>query len=325
MFSSISIYIRWWKTWQSLPVWHWVRAAGHFRAGQYGLAEELYQRGLNERHAHPAVNSARIDRSYCLFKLRRIGEAQDQLRAVLIDLPDSRDTYLRLARLQLWAGQALDAAWTVRRALQSCKIDSDFVAILLVAMVESGAPSFLVRETEDLLDELAEERRSDPLLQAGLARLALYRCPDDQQSFARLEQLATAENAPFEAVLLLAEVLLQRDETQRARQHLRRAMAATADHPRLLSLLAEVYLKSGDSYNPGYAKQLATSACQSTEWISPRELHILAETYYHLGDNISALIIASKAKEAGSRLLGSYRGVKNLERLIENLSEGTQA
>ena len=46
----------------------------------------------------------------------------------------------------------------------------------------------------------------------------------------------------------------------------------------------------------------------------------LAETYYHLDDRISALIIAQKAKEEGSRLMGTYRDAAVLDRLIEHLS-----
>jgi hypothetical protein len=54
-------------------------------------------------------------------------------------------------------------------------------------------------------------------------------------------------------------------------------------------------------------------------------MHLLAEAYYHSGDKISALVVASKAKQAGTRLMGTYRDVRMLDELIESLSAGTQA
>jgi len=84
-------------------------------------------------------------------------------------------------------------------------------------------------------------------------------------------------------------------------------------------------MKAGPFYNGEYAKQLAIGACQLTNWSSPREMHLLAEAYYHTGDKISALVVASKAKQAGTRLMGTYRDVRVLEQLIESLSSGTQA
>ncbi|NDC38365.1 MAG: hypothetical protein EBZ48_09980, partial [Proteobacteria bacterium] len=121
------------------------------------------------------------------------------------------------------------------------------------------------------------------------------------------------------------KLLLTEGEVMPARRLLRRALVKLPENPQILSLLAQSYLQSGALYNAEYARQLATEACQRSEWSSPRELHILAEAFYHIGDKASALIIASKAKEEGSRLLGSYRDVKSLDQLIDNLSTGTLA
>jgi hypothetical protein len=54
-------------------------------------------------------------------------------------------------------------------------------------------------------------------------------------------------------------------------------------------------------------------------------MHTLAEAYALSGDKMSALLIATKAKDTGGRLLGSYRDAKHLDKLIQRLSVGTQA
>jgi len=55
------------------------------------------------------------------------------------------------------------------------------------------------------------------------------------------------------------------------------------------------------------------------------EMHTLAQAYVATGDKVSALLIASKARDTGRRLLGSFPDSGQLDRLIERLSTGTQA
>ena len=159
---------------------------------------------------------------------------------------------------------------------------------------------------------------------AGLAYLSLER-GREEEGRAELESICEAEQCPAEALILLAKVLLDEEKVAQARRLLRRALAVLPDNPCILSLLAKSYLVGGPLYNAEYAKQLATQACQKAEWSSPRDMHILAESFYHSGDKVSALIIASKAREEGNRLLGSYRDVKSLDELIDSLSTGSLA
>ena len=140
-----------------------------------------------------------------------------------------------------------------------------------------------------------------------------------------IADIAVDVNSAFEVTLIYAELLIEEGKIAHARRLLRRGMQVAPEYPRLLSLLAESYLRSGAFYNPEYAKQLATNACQNTSWVSPREMHILAESYYHISDKISALIVASKAKELGSRLLGTYCHTRMLDDLISNLESGTHS
>jgi predicted Zn-dependent protease len=325
----LKLITKWWKTWKTIPVYSWVRAASLYRKGQFAEAEKYYRRGLERHPNHPAHYCARIDLAYCQFKLGRLDEAEQELRSVSIQLPSSREAYLRMARLQMWRGQSLEAAWTMRRALRNVPVDPESAALYLTAALDSGAPGYLLGEALQAAKSVDADEDKAPKLHAARARALMgvhsVTSSEFQAARTKLAQLAAVTNAPFESIILFAEVLVAEGKIAHARRLLRRAMQSAADYPRILSLLAETYLKSGPFYNCEYAKQLATTACQNTNWSSPREMHILAESYYHVGDKVSALIIASKAKELGSKLLGTYRDTKTLDRLIESLSSGTQA
>jgi predicted Zn-dependent protease len=324
MLDSFHLYCKWWKTWKTLPVVSWLKAARHYRAGQFEQAEALYKQGLSKHPHHPAQTSARLDLAYCLFKSRKLVEAEEQLRYVTTNSPKLREAHLRLARLQLWMGQTLDAAWTMRRALREITADPEMVSIFMLSVLDNGGPGYLLEEAIKSASLLSDQQCKLPLFEVAMARLAIQRGESDAGRH-ELIRLSNQPRAPFEAVLLLGELFLSEGRVSEARGEFMRAMSVTPDHPRVLTLMAESYLKDGDLYNPEYARQLATSACQSTSWCSPREMHILAEAYLRCNDKISALIVASKAKQAGSRLLGAYTCVKNLDKLIENLSSGTQA
>ncbi|MBN8549537.1 MAG: tetratricopeptide repeat protein [Deltaproteobacteria bacterium] len=325
----LSLLAKWWRTWGTLPIYSWVKAAALYRKGQFAAAEKFYRSGLDRHANHPASFCARIDLAYCQFKLGRLDDAEQELRAVSTQLPQSREAYLRMAKLQMWRGQSLEAAWTIRRALRNVPVDPEFAALYLISALDSGAPGYLLNEALQVSQNIESDDKSSLRLQAARARAIMNtKLPSEeayQTARTKLAQLAAAENAPFETIIMFSEVLIAEGKIAHARRLLRRALQSAADYPRILSLLAETYLKSGPFYNAEYAKQLATTACQNTTWASPREMHILAESYYHVGDKVSALIIASKAKELGSKLLGTYRDTKTLDRLIESLSSGTQA
>lgn len=249
----------------------------------------------------------------------RLEEAEQQLRQVTVHAPTAREGHLRLARLQIWSGRPNEAAITVHRALQRIEPDAELAATFALAVFENDGPKYLLDAAEQVVEELADQASSVPRL--ALARAALaFRKGSKSEDRSSIEKLATDAPALFEAVLVHAELLLREGKVLQARRQLRRALVVAPDHPRLLSLLAESYLKAGTVYNADFARQLATDACVASGWRSPREMHILAEAYYHLSDRMGALLIASKAKDAGARLLGSYRDAKHLDALIESLS-----
>lgn len=324
MLRTIGIYHRWWKTWGTLPVLPWVRGAALYRAGKFDAAEPCYREGLERHPYHPARFSARLDLAFCLFKSNKFAEAEEQLKYVTAHASFLREGYIRLARLQIWGGRPLEAAWTLRRASKEVNVDAEIAALFILAVVENGGPAYLLKEAIALSTHLDDNLPESPLLESARARIEAF-SGKPGRARASFMKILSRSDAPIEAVVGLAEILVEEEEVDEARLILKRGMAMYPEYPRILSLVAQTYLKPGEHFNADYARQLATNACQNSGWTSPREMHILAEAYYHLGDKIGALVIASKAKQAGTRLLGAYRDSKDLDRLIESLSTGTQA
>jgi len=326
MFETVRLVKKWWKKWHTLPVMPWLKAALLYKAGRFAEAIPLYQQGLARHPEHPAKLCARLDLAYCLFRTGKLAEAEQELKNAANLAPQAREAQLRLAHFQMYKGRALEAAWTMRRLLRRVEPDAELVATFLLAVVENGGPNYLLKEASAMVERLKLDQRVDARhlhkLKVARAREKMLNGQFDKGK-EELAKLACQNPTSLEAVMAFAELLLKEGKVAFARQYLRRGLVMAPNHPRLLSLFAESYLLGGPFYSPEYAIQLATSACQLSGWSSPRELHVLAESYFHNGDKMSALLMASKAKEEGSRLLGSYRDTKSLEQLIQALSSDT--
>jgi len=313
---------RWWKTWHTFPVFPWVKAATLYRSGKFAQAEKFYLKGLRKHENHPASLCARLDLAYCLFKTGQIEQALEQLQLIIRKMNRAREAHLRLAKLQIWSGSALEAAWTIRRSFRNINPDAELLAWLMFAILDYGGLSYLEAEAKSALQGLPEEKRKDPRIQLAELIMSFRKDPNDQALRDQIEKLMGSSKPTIEMIQLYAGILIREGKHANARHHLRRAMVLDSKHPRTLSLLAQLYLQSGPFYSPDFAVQLALSACQNCAWLSAREMHILAEAYYHAGDNFSALAIAERAKHAGTKLLGEYSEVRDLEQLISNLTSG---
>jgi len=322
--ANFHLYKEWIQRWGSLPVRPWVRAANLYRLGNYEAAANNYKAGLKSNPRHPARMNALLDLSHCLFRLKNFEHAERYLRQASVVAKHEREPYIRLARLQLWLGHSVEAAWTVRSALTVLPADPELVTLFVTAAVESSGAGTLLREARELLREMHCEPEAAPRLEVARIRL---RMQDGDFGEARddLAALANKDRGPFEAVVAFANVLLEEGKTSYARHHLHRALTVSPEHPKVLRLLSLSYLQPGLNFEPEYAIQLATRACQATGWAGMHEMHTLARAYALSGDKVSALLIASKAKEAGRNLLGIYPEVQSLEQLIHSLSSGTQA
>lgn len=319
MLKLFSLSLKWVKTWKTLPVFSWLKASLHYRREEFCEAERLYRQGLERNASHPANLCARMDLSYCLFKNGKYKEAEENLRYVINSSPSTKEAYLRLARLQIWMGKPLEACWIMRRALRQLGPDTEIVATYLLAVLENDGPAFLMQEAMAAYGKLSLEQKSDPKLEVAMARFAIRRgeAVKGRESIARL---ASEGETSFEAVVAFADVLLSENRIAHARQQLKRAMLVAPNHPRVLGLLARSYLIEGAFLNADYGVQLALQACQHSAWSSPREMQILAQAYTAIGDKSNALLIAHKARDVGSKLLGYYQDVKKLDKLIETLS-----
>lgn len=324
LLKNIQVIIKWWQTWHQLPILAWVRAAAHYRSGNYTKAQEYYERGLQRYATHPAAVYARLDLAFCYFKSGRLRDAEEQLRLSLFIRPAAREAYLRLARLLLWSGRGLESAWTMRRALRALPVDPELAGVFLLAVLESEAPRYLFREALRVARLAKDSEKTHTKLEVALALYEL-RYGDRGTGLGALAALSEKPQGDYDAVIAMAEIYFDTGDVTAARRELRRAMQLAPLHPKILALFAQSYLQESPLQNPEYAQQLATSACQYSEWQSPFAMHVLARSYYQLGDKMSALVIASKALEAGSRLLGTYRACGDLKRLVDALSTGTQA
>jgi len=322
LFENLRHCRQWWKTWKTLPILPWIKGAVFFRAGKYQLAIKSYEKGIKNYKKHPARYCARMDLAYCLFKEKKFEEAEKHLKYVISALPRSKEAYIRLAKLQIWIGHSLDAAWTIRRALNTLPLSAELAELFLYAVLDNGGPPFLLQEAVQAVTALSKEERQEKSLLAVRARFLLTR-GKKEKALKVLEKIVSEEAPAFDSLLIYAGELLEDNQVERARIFLHRALKKSPEHPRVLSLLAESYLKSGSNYNAEYALQLATQACQSSKWLSPREMHILAEAYYHQSDKMSALIIATRARQEGDRLLGTYPQSAVLDQLIDNIESGT--
>ena len=321
--ANISMYKDWILSWRSLPVRSWMKAAKAYRAGNFEGAVELYRKGLKSNPFSPARVNALLDLAHCLFRLRRFDEAEKALRQASVVAPHEREVFVRLARLQIWLGHFSEAAWTVRNCLHKVHIDPELATLFITAVVEGGGSPHLVQEARDLLQGLHYEPEAFPRLEVARLRLEML-THDSEAAREDISKLATADKGPFEAVIAFAQILLSEGKLAYARHHLHRALSVSPEHPRVLRLLARSYLEEGIFFEPDYAIQLATKACQATGWKGVNEMHTLAQAYVASGDKISGLLIASRAKDIGRRLLGAYPEATKLEQLIEQLSSGTQ-
>lgn len=322
MIQVVSLYVRWWKTWKTFPVKPWVKAASYYRSGHFKEAENFYIEGLRKYVKHPARFSARLDLAFCFFKNRKYDEAREQLERVIVEEPRIKEAYVRLARLQMWLGHSVEAAWTLRRALQILQADGELVGLFILSALENYSTQQFVTEGLSHYRKLPLIEQSHPLLQLAIAKKDII---DDkvQRPWKPIHNLLTGELQTVEAMIYHAELLFKSEDLVQARHQLQRALSYRPDNPQVLYLLAKIYLAEGEIYNPSFALQLAQNSCQNSGWKNPKGLHVLADCYSHLGDKMSALLIASRAKDVSTSLLGSYSDGNKLEKMISELSSGS--
>ena len=320
---TLKSYGDWWSRWRCLPVASFIAAAELYQKGEYDKAINLYELGLKSHPRSPAVVNALLDLSHCFFRLRKFEDAERVLRQAKSCAPSVRETYVRLARLQLWLGHATEALWTMRVCLQKVTPDPEIASLFITAVVESGGLGSSVSEAQALLASLPHDDGGFARLNVARARLGLFGA-EAQKSRDELSKIASSNGSPFEAVVAFAEILLNEGKLAYAQHHLHRALLVAPEHPAVLRLLAELYLKEGPLSAPNYSVQLSQLACQVTGWRGVKEMLVLAHSHVATSDTIAALLVATKAKNLAARLIGAYPEVERLESLLQNSSVGSQ-
>jgi len=320
--ARISTIKLWWRNWRSLPVTVWVKAAEAYRNGQFMQAEQLYLSGLDKYTNHPARFAARLDLAFCLFKLGKFRDAEEQLQMVVTARPEVKEAYLRLARLQMWTGRPLAAAWTLRRATRRLDPCAELGALFLLAVLDSQAPAFLLEEGKGYQEQFEDgtkfEDKADTLLATARARLVEHE-GDHEEAIKRYHAVVSSTNPPVEALIYFARLLIKESHVEHGRGLLRKALHISPSHPQILSTLAHTYLMHPVEYGSEFAVQLSVQACQASGWLSAQDVHLLAQAYALQGQPLDALMMARKAKELGSRLLGTYPQVPAIDTLIQDL------
>lgn len=312
MRKSFSNYLNWFKKWKTAPVRSWIKAADAYKRKDFAKAEELYEKGLARHPNHPAVLNARLDLAFCKFKLRKPKEAEKILSSITTHKPGLAEGWIRLAKLLLWMGKPGKASRILFVAEHYLSDHEELKALRLFALTE------LRQEMSDEAYSLKEElckRNSESLLTQVALSMYEARYGDPFKGREMLTKLCTHPQSPVEALHGIAELYLEERNTTMAKHFLRRTLHVTPDNPMTLSLLAEVYLISESL--PEFAIQVAQQACQLSQWQSPRMMHTLVKAHLASGDKVSALLIASRAREVTDE---PYPQMERLGDLVEKLS-----
>lgn len=292
-------FLRWIRLWKTRPVWPWVRAAENFKSKDFLQAAKLYRLGIERFPNHPAVNSAKLDLAYCLYRNNEYQSALEILQELLKGEENPKDVYLLAARIQMYTGCALSASTTMHSCLLKFPGDiqtlSCYMHSALYSCAGLEAQQLIRSELLRLKRELTLDDSRNLHLDTALAHFEIVRgeIRKGERMLARV--LATGE-APFEAVLLRGERLLERGRVLPAREQLTRAMNASPRDPRPVLLLARSYLRNGTEANPTWARQLAEVACKLSCWQNAECLNVLARAYEASNEKANAQLFYERMK-----------------------------
>lgn len=285
------LLLEWYRLWGTMPVPSWIRAAHFFQEGDFRSALEYYERGLLEHPSHRAAQCARLDIAYCKYRLDQLEEAVEELTRLTAGGAPLKDAHLLLAKIYHLLGRPLAAVSTLSRALEIFPADSQVACAYMHLALGTVPASDVIEELKDLLVSIKRDTGLEDVRHIHIdAALAHYetRCGDAELGDRMLARVLATGHAPFEAVILRAERLLDQQRIIPAREQLARAMAAMPRSSHPARLLAESYLIEGILYEPEWARQLATVACTTSHWQDARCLDVLIRAVEACGDVATA-------------------------------------
>lgn len=302
--SFFNASLKWSWTWKSVPVGSWVKGGRCFKDKNYRLAVLHYKKGLERYPNHKASEAARIDLAYCHYRLNEINEALAVLSYCIKQRSRNRDIYTLASRLYMCLGHPNEASKCLDSYLQ-IKPD-DVLALSALMHVQLSSVKCSLSEIQAtkamLLRGKARLKRFDYNLSFVETALAHYEIcyGDDEKAQRIMSRVLATGSAPFEAVLLHAEILLDKGLCVQARGNLGRAISVLPEDPRPLVLLARSYLIKGVDYNPNWALDIAHAACRLSLWENALCLSVYSLALLENNEESKAEIFIERLKNTSS-------------------------
>lgn len=295
--------IRWYRRWGTLPVRDWLNGAEYFKKGDFASAAVFYRRGLENHSGHPAETSALFDLSYCQYRLQRYQDALENLESLFSRESVIKESYLLYARILVCLGRPVSAAKAMLECLEyyprDLQVLSCYTHTALSGQMDEDQQEELRSRLYSEKSRLSLEDERNVHLDTAIAHFEM-KTADVRKGERMLARVLATGAAPFEAVLLRGERLLEQGRILPAREQLTRAMTASKRDPRPVLMLAKSYLRSGSEFKPDWALQLAEAACRLSQWESAECLSVLARAYEANDQQTNAQIFLERMRNVPS-------------------------
>lgn len=290
-FSVVRWSLNWWRVWKTFPIYPWIMGAQLFKQSDFRSAARYYQRGIERHPGHKAEYCARLDHAYCLYRIGDLTQAVAELEPLMAVANPLKDTFLLLAKVQQILGDLRGAVDTLNRALLVFPEDVQITLQYAHTLFAAKAAKEQLEECKGLLLAVRKQLSlTDSRMIAVDAALASFELKfgDHAKGEQMMIRVLASGAAPYDALLVRAELMLDEGMLVPARGLLTRAVTMGPTDPRPLVLLARSYLMQDDSFEPAYTVQLASEGCRLSAWQNPEAVSVLVDGYTALGDTNTA-------------------------------------
>lgn len=302
---TIADCFNWYKHWGTKPVLYWIKGADLFRNGNFSDAIKHYQDGINKYPKHPAKDCAQFDLAYCLYRIEKVEEAEKYLAELIQKRSELKEVYLLASRIKSATGFVVTAKNILELASQIFPKDPQILSCLAHSYMYADCSDEQIEIIRSNLQIVRQDLNIEEInylhIETALSHLEIRR-GDLAKGERLLSRVLSTGQAPYEAVILRAERLLETSRVMPAREQLARAMAACPRDPKPMILLARSYLRVGNDYNVDWAKQLAYAAGRASYWKNAEAVSVIARAHEESGDIDSAEIFIEKIKNLPSSL-----------------------
>ncbi len=261
-----------------MPVKSWVWGMELYQQASFRMAEKYLLEGLNNNPYHPASNTIRYYLALTYSNLGEKREALQYLKKIVHNGAATREVYLFSSKLYAQLGKHILSAKILRKALNEFKSDQELILAYAYAVASNPTSERFYEEALRKLKakQLVTSPESGSYFQLEAAMSALECAFGDRAVGEKLlvRSLAAGE-APAEAILLRAEILMNDGRVSQARDLAERVLKHDPFDPRPYAFLTRVYLREDEWSNPEFALQLSSTACSLTNWENPIYLSLL--------------------------------------------------